>query len=414
MERTRTGHAKLIVLVTIAFAFVLLFAWRPGAGPWQWVRSSNLPVQDEALAELVLFGEDLPIARRAGFEVKLTMLVGVGELAQPNEDYEFLMQAAESGEPFSASQITALATAFTLAYDNSGQAAAGAAATNLNSRWISSSFVVSSADTQSHSTRVGVPSFNPPANVQASASADTRVISSEHLLAGVRIYGAEMTYDEFRDATWDSGIASPKISPLGAPAGYIRDGEAFAGVGRYHHRSLGMPVAIVTVVECRRVEVEDLFVVLIECDADSELARKLSAIAPDAPMTRLSRHRRGVSEQVLRAHAEDRMKVLSRSSMRGVGSITGSMHTQVFYNFDGHPVRLAFPGGIDEPALSLDLGFGGGPVVVDAPRPSRPNRDINGRRIPSDNGDLRVLLTGTEGDRFRAILCLQVASYTDD
>ncbi|MCC5785188.1 MAG: hypothetical protein JJU33_00650 [Phycisphaerales bacterium] len=376
-------------------------------------------VQDEALAELILFGEDLPTARRAGFEVKVSMMVGVGEPNEADADYDFLLKAAETGEVFPASRFEALRAAFSHAHRVSRGAGEDAeiAQSSIPPRWSSSSVVVSSADSPGYTSRAGIPSFNPPANTQASASVDTRVISSEDLLAGVRVYGAEMAADEYEEATLDPWNSDPAIPPIGTPAAYLRDGEAFAGVGRYHHRSLGMPVTVVAVVECRRVDVEDIFFALIECDADSELARELSSIAPHATMTQYSRHRRGVSEKVVRAHAEGGLKILSRSRIRGVGSIRGSMHTMPFHGFRGRPVMPDFERGIDDPALQLDIGFGEGPTRIAAPRPSFPNHDVSGRvprRLPSDNGDLRVLLTGEKDGRFRAILCLQVASYTND
>ncbi len=420
MERTRIGQTRLVVLIAAALVFTL----QPAAAHGQWVQA-NQPVHNEALADLVLFGEDLPSARRAGFEVKLTMLVGVGEPAQPNETYEFLMRAAESGEPFSISRMEALVAAFYNAFradspragkdDDEARKRAGEGSYVSWSRSI-----VTSAEGPARLARTSTHDGILPQNTQAGAIVDAGVVEKNHALVGVRIYGAETTQDEFDYALRGAGLETPSIRPIRAASVYLRDGEAFATVARFQHQSLGLAVTVVAIVEARGVQVEDLHLVLIECDPESALAQLLSTIASDAPMIELSEPRRTLSHEVIRSHADGRLKVLLRSRGRSAGRNSAGRapveHLENFHRPRVDAFRFEYPEANAEPQLRLDLGFGHEPTRVAAPRTFRYSVVENGvpRRVPSHNGDLRVLLTGTEGDRFRAILCLQIASYTDD
>lgn len=420
MERTRMGQSRLAVLI----AAVLVFALQPAAAHGQWVQA-NQPVHDEALAELVLFGEGLSSARRAGFEVKLTMLVGVGDPKEPDADYEFLMQAAESGEPFPASRVEAFRPAFDRAFRFDSQRAAehddeAHKRVGRGSYLSQSKSIVTSLDGPGRIARTQTHDGVLPPNTHAGAIVDAGVVDRNRTLAGVRIYGSETTQDEFHRVMRSVVFANHSIRPIAAPSAYLRDGEAFASTARYQHQSLGLPVTVVAIVEARSVQVEDLHLVLIECNADSALARMLSAIGPDAPMIEMSVPRLELSREVLRSHIDGHLSVLLRSRGRSAGRDSAGRapveHMENFHRPRVDAFRFEYPEANAEPQLRLDLGFGREPTRVAAPRTFRYSVVENGvpRRVPSHNGDLRVLLTGTEGDRFRAILCLQIASYTDD
>ena len=420
MERTRMEQTMLAVLI----AAVLVLALQPAAAFGQEVQT-NQPVQNEALAEFVLFGDDLPIARRAGFEVKLTMMVGVGDPEEPDADYEFLMQAAESGEPFPASRVETLRPAFDRAFRIESQRAAehddeAHKRLGRESYLSQSRSIVTSADGPGRIARTQSHDGILPPNTHAGAIVDAGVVDRNRTLAGVRIYGSETTQGEFHRVMRSVVFADHSIRPIAAASAYLRDGEAFASTARYQHQSLGLPVTVVVLVEARSIEVEDLHLVLIECNADSALARMLSAIGPDAPMIEMSEPRLELSREVLRSHIDGHLNVLLRSRGRSAGRYSAGQgpveHMENFHRPRIDAFRFVYPEADATPELRLDLGFGDEPTRIAAPRPIRHSVIDNGvpRRIPSLNGDLRVLLSGAEGDRFRAILCLQVASFTDD
>ncbi|MCC5785189.1 MAG: hypothetical protein JJU33_00655 [Phycisphaerales bacterium] len=407
---------KRITLFPIGLVLVL---WTTAAHG-QWV-GMNQPAPDEALAKLVLFGEGLPVAERAGFEVKLSMLVAVGEPNETDASYEFLLQAAESGEAFPVDRVDALRLAFDRAHRADEGVGAGRTRAGEGPYLSQSRSIVTSSEGPGRVARTQTRDGILPANTQAGAIADAGVVELDRMLVGVRIFGSEMTQDQFGRLMRTGVLARSSLPPLVASSVYLRDGEAFAAIGRYRHPSLDLPVTVVAMFECRSIEVEDLHLVLIECDADSELARRLSKIGPDAPMVELSEPRQALSREVIRSHFDGELSVLLRSRSRSAGRNSagrGSVeHMDNFHRPRIDAFRFEYSAAGGDPRLRLDLGFGDEPIRVAAPQPSRHSvMDHNGvlRRLPSLTGDLRVLLSGEKDGRFRAILCLQVASYTDD
>ncbi len=403
---------------------LILVMWSAAAhGQW---RQSSRPVENETLADLVLFGVGLPSEPRAAFVVNLTMIVAVGDPDQIDADYEFLLQVAESGEVFPASRSEDLYMSFYRAFEIEPRRDAmdGDEERRRFGDGPDRSFggsIVTSSDGPDGAILAFAHDRALPANTQAGAIVDTRVVDPGRVLAGVRIFGTEMEHIKFINAIRTFGIASPSIAPIAAAPVFLRDGEAFASIGRFHHGANDLPVTVVVVVESHSVEVEDLHLVLIECAAGSGLAQSLTMFAPDQPMAGMSVFRRVLSQEVLKAHIKGDLSVLLRGHHSSDGPFGEGMYSsESVYHFGRSTVEAfwyEYPDAGFDPLLTLDLGFGDQPTRMVPPRPTRSTIDLSRRfprLVPAPTGDLRVLLTGEKDGRFRAILCLQVASYTDD
>ncbi|MCC5785190.1 MAG: hypothetical protein JJU33_00660 [Phycisphaerales bacterium] len=379
-------------------------------------------------AERWIFGEGTLSANRTGYALPTRVFVVIGEPERQDARYESLLHAARKSEPVPASRVPEMLDGLKHAYLNhqmrtitiTGEDGAEHRQHLSGPYQMTGSAVVTTSDAANdHAARsrlqIGLQGDHNSETITNALATPNRSV-----LVGVRVHGARMTSEERLDRAREFGPRPhDSVYPLvESRSGFLEDGQAMVVIGEYQSDTYGVPVRTIAVVECKRVLAEDLHYALLEFESDSDFGRLLSRFRTDAAMTEGAGFRDSLMLAAMDGRREGTLRVLSSGrARRGASGWEGSsMRSQgeVIRRFT--PFAIARPEARGDPVLKLDLGLGEGPQERPIPKLTRTEVTSNG--VPSWrgslNGDLRVLLTGSDGDRHRAILCLHIGEYLLD
>lgn len=377
-------------------------------------------------AERMIFNDRTLSPHFAAYAIEWRMVVLIGEPERQDDRHEALIEAAQNAEPIPASALPAMLDGLQNAYRNhSGRTITITDEEGEERRQFLSGLhqfsgkrVVTSNDDPSDHGASSPMALTLPGDHNTEKFIHAHPTRNDNMLVGVRIHGARMSSEERLERSRELGPRpyAPSYPLLRSRAAFLEDGQALVVMSEYQSDLYGLPIRTIVIVECKRVLVEDLHYALVEFDADTDFARMLSRFRTDAPMTGRVGFRHSLMLAAMDARRDGTLSVISSGRARLGAADRESYSLRTQGRTSRNPFEVVRRGARNNPMLKLDLGLGEGPQQVEIPELTRTkvrsDRGISWQGSPT--GDLRVLLTGSDGDRRRAILCLQIGEFELD